>query len=212
MTSRHVSLAAAVPTVVMDLGNVLIGWDPRPALARAVGEPEAEALLSAEDFDFHAWNAAQDAGRSFADGVAEVARTHPHWAEHVAGYLPNFAASLTGAIEESVSVLRDLHAAGVPLVALTNFSAETFPVARERFEFLGLFEDIVVSGEEGVAKPDPAVFALLAQRIRRPLTRCLLVDDSPANVAAARRAGMDAITFTRTGHLRADLRRRGLPV
>ena len=200
------------PTVVFDLGNVLIRWDPRPALAAGVGDAEAARLLAAEDFDFAAWNAAQDAGRSFADGVAEVARSHPHWAEHVAAYGPNFAASITGEVEDTVRVLRDLHGAGVPLVALTNWAAETFPHARERFDFLELFDDIVVSGEERVAKPDPAIFAILARRAGRPLTECVFVDDSPANVEAAAAAGMDAIRFTDTGHLRGDLRARGLPV
>ena len=200
------------PTVVFDLGNVLIRWDPRPALAAGVGDAEAARLLAAEDFDFAAWNAAQDAGRSFADGVAEVARSHPHWAEHVAAYGPNFAASITGEVEDTVRVLRDLHGAGVPLVALTNWAAETFPHARERFSFLELFDDIVVSGEERVAKPDPAIFEILARRVGRPLTECVFVDDSPANVEAAAAAGMDAIRFTDTGHLRGDLRARGLPV
>ena len=200
------------PTVVSDLGNVLIRWDPRPALAAGVGDAEAARLLAAEDFDFAAWNAAQDAGRSFADGVAEVARSHPHWAEHVAAYGPNFAASITGEVEDTVRVLRDLHGAGVPLVALTNWAAETFPHARERFSFLELFDDIVVSGEERVAKPDPAIFEILARRVGRPLTECVFVDDSPANVEAAAAAGMDAIRFTDTGHLRGDLRARGLPV
>lgn len=200
------------PTVVLDLGNVLIRWDPRVALAAAVGEAEADRLLAADDFDFAAWNHAQDAGRSFADGIAEVTRSHPHWAEHVAGYRAHFPASLVGAIEDSVAVLRDLHAAGVPLVALTNFAAETFPVARDRFGFLDLFDDVVVSGEVGLAKPDPEIFALVARRAGRAPSECVFVDDSPANVAGAADAGMDAILFTDTGHLRADLRARGLPV
>jgi 2-haloacid dehalogenase len=201
-----------VSAVVFDLGNVLIRWDPRAALAAAVGDAEADRLLSAEDFDFDAWNAAQDAGRTFAEGEALVARSHPHWAEHVRGYRPHFAHSLTGPVDDTVAIVRDLHAAGVPLFALTNWSAETFPLARERYEFLDLFDDVVVSGAEGVAKPDPAIFALLRERVGRALEECVFVDDGPHNVAAAAAAGMDAIRFTDTGHLRDDLRVRGLPV
>jgi 2-haloacid dehalogenase len=201
-----------VPAVVFDLGNVLIRWDPRPALAAALGEAEAERLLSAEDFDFDAWNHAQDAGRPFAEGEAEVAASHPHWAEHVRGYRPHFAHSLTGPVDDTVAVVRDLHAARVPLYALTNWSAETFPLAQERYDFLELFDDIVVSGAVGVAKPDPAIFDVLRERVRRPLEECVFVDDGPRNVAAAAAAGMDAILFTDTGHLRDDLRARGLPV
>jgi 2-haloacid dehalogenase len=198
--------------VVFDLGNVLIRWDPRAALAAAVGDAEADRLLSAEDFDFDAWNAAQDAGRLFAEGEALVAESHPHWAEHVRGYRPHFAHSLTGPVDDTVAILRDLHVAGVPLFALTNWSAETFPLARERYEFLDLFDDVVVSGAEGVAKPDPAIFALLRERVGRPLEECVFVDDGPHNVAAAAAAGMDAIRVTDTGHLRDDLRVRGFPV
>jgi 2-haloacid dehalogenase len=198
--------------VVFDIGNVLIRWDPAPAIAAGVGVAEAEALLTAEDFDFHAWNREQDAGRTWADGQAVVAESHPHWHPHTTAYITNFADSLLGANDDTVGVLRDLHAAGVPLFALTNWSAELFPHALDRFEFLGLFDDIVVSGEVRLAKPDPAVFAELGRRIGRPLPDCVFIDDSPANVAAAADAGLDAILFTDTGHLRTDLRGRGLPV
>ena len=109
-------------------------------------------------------------------------------------------------------MLRDLHAAGVPLFALTNWSHELFPQALERFDFLALFEDIVVSGAEKLAKPDPAVFELLRRRVGRPLTECVFVDDSAANVAAAAEAGMDAIVFRDGEPLREQLRARGLPV
>lgn len=203
---------STVAAVVFDLGNVLIRWDPRPALAAAVGPDEADRFLAAADFDFGAWNAAQDAGRPFDDGEAEVAATHPHWAEHVRGYRPHFAHSLTGPVDDTVAILRDLHAAGVPLFALTNWSAETYPLARERYDFLDLFDDVVVSGAEGVAKPDPTIFAVLRERVGRPLEECVFVDDGPHNVAAAAAAGLDAIRFTDTGHLRDDLRARGLPV
>ena len=197
---------------VFDLGNVLIRWDPHPAVAAAVGADEASRLLAAEDFDFATWNHAQDAGRPWDDAEAEAARAHPHWLPHLRGYRDHFAHSLTGAIEDTVTVLEELHRSRVPLFALTNWSADTFPHARERFAFLGLFDDIVVSGEERLAKPDPAIFEVLRRRTGRPLEDCVFVDDGPANVAAAARAGMDAVLFTDTGHLREDLRRRGLPL
>jgi len=85
-------------------------------------------------------------------------------------------------------------------------------MARRRFDFLDLFEDIIVSGEEGVAKPDPKIFEILRQRIGRSLAGCIFIDDSMANVAAAREAGLNAILFTDTGHLREDLSVRGLPL
>jgi 2-haloacid dehalogenase len=198
--------------VVFDLGNVLIRWDPHPAVAAGVGEEEAARFLTADDFDFGAWNHQQDAGRTWADAEDEVARTHPHWREHVAAYRTHFERSLPGPIEENVAVLEDLHRAGTPVFALTNWSAELFPVALERFAFLGLFDDIVVSGAEQVAKPDPAVFEVLRQRVGRPLEECLFVDDSPRNVAAATEAGLDAVLYTEGDSLREAFRERGLPV
>ena len=207
MTRRR----TAVEAVVFDLGNVLIRWDPHPAVARGVGAEEATRFLRADDFDFLAWNHLQDSGRDWATAEDEVARSHPHWHAHALAYRAHFGASLVGAVEDNVAVLRDLHAAGVPLTALTNWSAELFPQALARFDFLGLFDDIVVSGAEGVAKPDPRVFAVLRERVGRPLERCVFVDDSPANVAAAAAAGLDAILFDGRP-LRPQLRERALPV
>ena len=198
--------------VVFDLGNVLIRWDPHPAVARGVGAEEATRFLSAEDFDFLAWNHLQDAGRAWTVAEDAVARSHPHWHEHALAYRAHFAESLVGAVDENVAVLRDLHGAGVPLTALTNWSADLFPQALDRFDFLALFDDIVVSGAEGVAKPDPAVFAVLRERVGRPLERCVFVDDSAANVAAAAAAGLDTIHYDGRTPLRPQLRTRGLPV
>lgn len=199
-------------TVVFDLGNVLIRWDPHPALAAGVGAEEATRFLAADDLDFLAWNHVQDEGRSWDDAEAEVARTHPHWHRHATAYRAHFDHSLLGPVEDNVAVLRDLAAAGVPLFALTNWSTELYPHAVRRFEFLALFEDIVVSADVGVAKPDPAIFDLLRRRIGRPLEECVFVDDSPANVAAAASAGLDAIHYTGEQPLRPALQARGLPV
>ena len=198
--------------VVFDLGNVLIRWDPHPALAAGVGDAEAARFLGADDFDFLAWNHFQDGGRTWTDAEDDVSRTHPHWHRHAVAYRANFDLSLTGPLDENVSVLRDLARAEVPLFALTNWSAELFPRALERFDFLALFTDIVVSGHERLAKPDPALFELLGQRVGRPLEECIFIDDSEANVAAAAQAGMDAIRFRGDDPLRPQLRARGLPV
>ena len=198
--------------VVFDLGNVLIRWEPWRAIAAAVGDEEAARFLSTDDFDFHEWNRHQDAGRPWSEAEAEAVRSHPHWSEHLLGYRRNFAESLTGPIESTVAILEELHRAGVALYALTNWSAELFPYAVERFSFLRMFDDIIVSGEVGAAKPSAAVFEILARRVPVPLERCVFVDDHDANVAAASEAGMDAILFTDTDHLRGDLRARGLPL
>jgi 2-haloacid dehalogenase len=201
-----------VEAVVFDLGNVLITWDPHPAIARAVGQEQATRFLGDPGFDFAAWNRQQDAGRSWEAGEDAAIESHPHWEPAIRGYRANFEESMTGVVEDTVQILRELHASGIPLYGLTNWSQELFPLARRRFGFLDLFEDIIVSGEEGVAKPDPAIFEILRERIGHGLAGCIFVDDSLANVAAARAAGLNAILFTDTGHLREDLAVRGLPL
>ena len=206
MTATHAD------PVIFDLGGVLITWDPRPAIARVVGDEEATRFLSDKGFDFPTWNYQQDAGRSWDQAEAVAVRSHPHWAEAIRAYRVNFRESMTGAIEDTVQIVRELHAAGIPLYALTNWSSELFPQALIRYGFLDLFKDIIVSGDEGVAKPDPEIFDILEKRIGQPLDGCIFVDDSPANITAAAQAGLDAVHFTDTGHLRHDLLVRGLPL
>jgi 2-haloacid dehalogenase len=198
--------------VVFDLGNVLISWDPHPAIAAGVGDDEAARFLAADDFDFGAWNHEQDAGRRFEDSERAAVERVPHWRDHVLAYRAHFERSLVGQIDSTVEVLADLHAAGVRVFALTNWSDELFPVALDRFGFLGLFEDIVVSGAEALAKPDPRIFAVLAERTGLPLASCVFVDDKAENVTAAQAAGLDGILFRPDGSLRDELRQRGLPV
>ena len=200
--------------VVFDLGNVLITWDPVAAVAVAVGPERARAFVTDPDFDFTAWNRTNDAGRGLDEAEQVALASHPHYAEEIVAYRANFDASLVGEITGSVEILRELHAADVPLFALTNWSADLFPVALDRFDFLDLFEDIVVSGEEGVAKPDPEIFEVLEERVshRAGLDDCIFVDDSPANVVAAAETGLDAVHFTSPEHLREDLIARGMPL
>ncbi|EAQ00307.1 Haloacid dehalogenase-like hydrolase [Janibacter sp. HTCC2649] len=203
-----------VDAVVFDLGNVLIRWDPTPAVAAAVGAERAHAFLTNEAFDFTAWNAANDAGRSFEEAEREAVSAHPHLEQEIRGYRTHFGASLVEEIAGTVEILRELHAADIPVLALTNWAAETFPVALDRFDFLDLFEDIIVSGEEGVAKPDPEIFEILEERMSHlgGLDDCIFIDDSLANVEAAQEAGLDAIHFTDPENLRQDLVVRGLPL
>ena len=198
--------------LVWDLGNVLIDWQPYAAVAAGVGPEEARRFLAADDFDFLAWNHLQDAGRSWDEGVAEVVHTHPHWAAHARAYRTHFAASLLGEVPGTGAIVRDLAAAGVPMWGLTNWSAELYPYAPATFDVLDLLDDVVVSGREGVAKPDPRVFEIVAERAGLPLDRLAFVDDRADNAAAAAALGMDAIVFTDAATLRADLAARGLPV
>jgi 2-haloacid dehalogenase len=199
----------AVKAVVFDLGGVLIDWDPRYLYRKLLADEAAveEFLATVTTLE---WNAEQDRGRSFAEGVAELVERHPAHAAAIAAYHERWPEMLGGDIPGTVELLAELRAAGVPLFALTNWSAETFVYARERFEFLGWFDGVVVSGEERLVKPDPRLFRRLLDRFGLAPEATLFVDDSPANVTAARRLGMDAVRFTDPERLRRDLAGRGL--
>ena len=198
--------------VVWDFGNVLIQWDPRPAIVAGVGEDEADRFLAAEDFDFMAWNHLRDAGSTWDEGEAEVRRTHPHWAEHAAAYRANFEHSMVGPVPGTAELVAELHAAGVSQLGLTNWSHELYPAAPRRYPVLDLLDDVVVSGTEKVAKPDPAIFEIAVARAGLPPADLVFVDDKHDNVASAIEFGLDGILFTGADDLRVALRERGLPV
>ena len=193
--------------VVFDLGGVLIDWDPRYLYRKLLADEAAvEEFLATVCTP--EWNAEQDRGRPFAEGVAELAERHPEHAAAIAAYHERWPEMLAGEVPGSVEVLADLRAAGVPLYALTNWAAETFAITRERFEFLDWFCGLLVSGEEGMTKPDPAIFRLLLDRFGLDPAAAVFVDDSEANVAAARGLGIDAVRFTGPERLRRELSAR----
>ena len=201
--------STAVLGVMFDFGGVLIDWDPVPAVAHGVGEEEARRFFA--EFDFAAWNHAQDAGRTWDEGLAELEGTHPHFLAHGRAYRAHFDHALIGEIPGTAQVLRDLHASGVPLFGLTNWSHELFhDHAPQRFDFLALFEDIVVSGTEGLAKPDPAIYRLAIDRSGLTAEQLVFIDDRAENVAAAEAAGMHGIHFTDADALRSALVELGL--
>jgi 2-haloacid dehalogenase len=201
----------ATKAVVFDLGGVLIDWDPRHLYRKLLADEAAvEEFLATVCTP--EWNAELDRGRPFAEGVAELVERHPEHAAAIAAYHERWPEMVAGDIPGTVEVLAELRAAGVPLYALTNWSAETFAITRGRFEFLEWFDGLLVSGEERVTKPDPAIFQLLLDRFGLDPTATVFVDDSAANVAAARRLGFDAIRFTGHEELRRELvARRLLP-
>jgi 2-haloacid dehalogenase len=197
-----------ITTVVFDLGGVLIDWDPRYLYRKLLPADEVDAFLS--EIGFQEWNRAQDAGGPWAEAVEALAAQHPHHRDLIAAFPDRFPETLGGPIAGTVAVLDDLHRAGLRLVALTNWSSETFPHARATFEFLNRFEGIVVSGDEGVAKPDPALFQILLDRYALAAGQTVFIDDSPTNVEAAQQLGLVGLRFSDPDQLRLDLSRLGL--
>jgi 2-haloacid dehalogenase len=194
--------------VVFDLGGVLIDWDPRH-LYRQLFDDEADMEAFLGQVTTPEWNAAQDAGRPWADAVASLAEKHPEHRALIEAFHERWPETLGGPIPGTVDVLAELREARVPLYALSNWSAETYPVARARFPFLAWFDGVVISGDVGAIKPDARMFEhLVAQHGLRP-SETVFVDDRADNVAAAARLGFVAIQFRDAASLRQDLRRLG---
>ena len=199
-------------TVVFDLGNVLVRWEAQRAWA---GLEPARVAAFHERVDFPAWNLALDGGRSTAASVADVAASAPGHEDVAQRYVDRFLDTLAGPVPGTRAVLEELARGGVRLLALTNWSAELFERARPLLEGvvgLAAFEAVVVSGAEGLVKPDPAIFRLVLQRFDLEASRTAFVDDSRRNVDSAAALGLRAVHFTGAEALRADLAAMGLPV
>ncbi|MDJ0923285.1 MAG: HAD family phosphatase [Acidimicrobiia bacterium] len=197
------------PVIVFDLGGVLIDWNPRYVYRRLFADESAmETFLS--EVTTNEWNARQDAGRRWEDGVARLIEQHPDKADLIRAYWERWEEMLGGAIEGTVAILARLKAAGYELHALTNWSAQTFPIARERYDFLDWFETITVSGEEKVIKPDARIFEILLDRIGHKAGDCVFIDDAVRNVTAAAELGFDTIRFESPQQLDVDLAKLGV--
>ncbi|MGA1635685.1 MAG: HAD family hydrolase [Gemmobacter sp.] len=196
--------------VVFDVGNVLIAWAPHLAFAhRYPDRAEAEAWMAR--VGFHAWNYAQDGGRTLAEGLAVARAEHGALADPLADYVARFDETIRTPIAGSWALIEALRARGAPVYAITNFGAETWPAALARYPAFGThFADIVVSGHERILKPDPAIYRLLLDRNGLAAGDCLFVDDVAANVEGARAVGMAAHHFTGPEALAAELTARGI--
>jgi len=196
--------------VVFDFGGVLLNWNPRHLYRKLFAGDEAAMESFLANVCTPAWNERQDAGRSFADAVAELLPRHPDQSELIAAYGQRFDEMIAGPIEGTVEILAELKRSGVPRYGLTNFSAETFRPQHQRFGFLSWFDGIVVSGEEGVIKPDPKIFRILLERYRIAPEEAVFIDDSPTNAAAATALGIHGIHFRSPEALRSELVSLGL--
>jgi 2-haloacid dehalogenase len=198
-----------ISTVVFDLGGVLIDWDPR-YLYRSLFNDEAAMEEFLATVVTQTWNHAQDAGRPWAAAVEELAATHPEKRDLIEAYWRRWPETLADAIEASVAILDELRSTGIRLYALSNWSGETFPLARPRYPFLEWFDGIVISGDERLAKPDARIFEVLLERYGLSPAETLFIDDHAPNVEAATALGFTALRFVGAADLRADLERLGL--
>jgi 2-haloacid dehalogenase len=196
--------------VVFDLGGVLIDWDPRHLYRKLFAGNEAAMEHFLATVCTHEWHRHHDAGRSFAEGARLLKAEHPDKAELIDAFGARQDEMIAGQIDDAVAILQNLRNLGVALYALSNWPAEDFSSVRQRFDFLGWFRGILISGEVGIIKPDPRIFELLLERFAIDPQRAVYIDDVAANVDAARPFGIHAIHFATPAALRAELAELGL--
>ena len=200
-----VETTARRSVAIFDLGGVLLQWNPRFLYRKLFNGDE----LAMEDFLATVctpeWNEQQDAGRSFAEATRALLPRHADKIDLIEAFGKRFDEMIPGAIDGAVEVLAEVKQRGVPAYAISNWSAETFPRQRARFPFLSWFDGIVVSGMEGVIKPDPRIFRILCERHRIAPETAVFIDDVAANAAAASALGIHGIHFRSPEQLRHEL-------
>ena len=196
--------------MIFDVGGVLLDWNPRHLYHKLFAGDEA----AMEDFlatvCTSEWNRQQDAGRSCDEAASQLKAEHPDKAALIDAYYTRHLDMIAGPIEGTVTILATLRERGTRLFFLSNYAAETYPLALARFDFLSWFDGGIVSGEHGVIKPDPAIYRLLIERHGIDPQRAIFIDDVAANAEAARPFGIHPIHFTSPEALRAELTVLGL--
>ncbi|MGI4021794.1 MAG: HAD family hydrolase [Janthinobacterium lividum] len=199
-----------INTIIFDLGNVLINWEPK-LLYNKIFDSEEKTNHFIENICTLAWNEEQDAGRTLKEGTDILVAQYPQHQAEIEAYYDRWEEMLNGAIEGSVEIFRNLKASGkYKIYALTNWSSELFPVALRNFEFLSWFDGIVMSGDEGIRKPEAAFFQILFDRYEVKPEDAVFIDDNLRNIEAARKLGIQSIRFTSAGELGKELSDSGI--
>ncbi len=189
--------------LIFDVANVIVDWDPIRALEGVVDSERVAAFLGSEVF----WeiNARTDAGMPLRDGLVEMDDRAPHLAEVYRVYLERFPLTVSGPVPGTAEVIGDLLAAGVPCFGLSNWAKENFNIARRANPAIDQLADVIVSGEVGLAKPDPDIFRYALERFGLERDASLMIDDTQENLDSAAKVGLGTVLFTSADQLRADL-------
>lgn len=191
-------------TIVFDLGGVLLDWDRRYLYRKIFSDPK-ELDYFLEEVCSLDWNAQTDADKSFLDAIDELVPKFPQYEEQIRAYFERWEEMIGGEISGTVEVLRSLKKAAYPLAALSNWSSETFPRVKDRYEFLSWFSPLVISGYIGYKKPDPEPFQILLHELDLKAGDCVFIDDMEENIQEAERQGFEVIHFTSPEKLREEL-------
>lgn len=199
-----------IDTIIFDLGGVLIDWNPR-YLYNKIFKTEEETTWFLENICTSDWNDLQDAGRSFAEATAELVAKHPEWEHPIRAWYERWEETVSGPIHDTVEILKYFcDARQHRIYALTNWSAESFPIAQKKFEFLSWFEGIVVSGEEKTRKPFPEFYHILFNRYNVVPQNTVFIDDNIKNIEGGKAVGLNTIHFQSPSQLKAELKSMGL--
>jgi 2-haloacid dehalogenase len=203
------SAISKIDTVIFDIGNVLYRWDLRCLFAKLIDDPEELDWFLAHVVTPE-WHFQHDAGRPFADMVAERSREFPEYTDHIIAYSERFPESIPGPVDDMLDLVGALANRGVPLFAISNFGAEAWAQFRPSAPIFDLFTDIVISGEEKLIKPDAAIYELALKRFSRRADQCLFIDDRLENIEAGEAIGMPGYHFSNAVLLENKLLALGL--
>ncbi|MFN7175396.1 MAG: HAD family hydrolase [Thermaurantiacus sp.] len=192
-----------------DVGHVLYDWDPKYLYQKLIPDPERLDWFL-DHVVTKRWHFQHDAGRQLADTVPELVAEHPSERHLIELYGPRWLETIPGPVPGTHEIVLELADAGVPLFGITNFGAEFWSMFRPTAALFDLFEDVIVSGEEKMMKPDPAIWALAERRFGLQPSEIFFIDDNPANIAGARAAGWHAHRFLGADAARAALVLAGL--
>jgi len=199
-----------IDAIIFDLGGVLIDWNPSYVFDKMFDDEEKKKHFF-ENICTSDWNEKQDAGRPLEEATQELVRKHPEWKEYIVAYYGRWTEMLGGPIYDTVEIFRQLKQKGkYKIYALTNWSAELFPIALERYDFLHWFDGRVVSGEEKMRKPFPEFYQLVLDRFHLTPQETLFIDDNVRNAEAAGNFGIKTIIFKSPAQLKADLTQMGI--
>jgi 2-haloacid dehalogenase len=198
------------PAFIFDIGGVLLDWNPRYLYRHLFHGDEAGMEYFLSHICNGEWNQRMDAGLPFLEGVAELSAQHPDYAGMIRAFYDRWEDMLGAPIAENVKLLEALSNAGYALYSLTNFSVEKFLVAKSRYPFLRRFQDVLVSAEVRLTKPDPRIYGLMLQRIGRRAGECIFLDDTKENVETARTLGFQPIWCHTPRQVRRDLASMGI--
>ncbi|MDY7393829.1 HAD family phosphatase [Aureibaculum sp. 2210JD6-5] len=202
-----------IDTIIFDLGGVLIDWNPKYVYREVFNGDEEKVDWFLNEICTMEWNMEHDAGRLLKDGTELLVKQYPQYEEWIRIYYNRWADMLGGPIEDTVALLNKLKEDNIyNLYALTNWSAELFPVALERYDFLQHFQDIVVSGTEKTRKPFAKIYEIILERNAIIPKRAVFIDDNRDNVEAAKRLGIHGLHFKSARQLKAELINLGIQV